>query len=371
MSTKTKSPSKTECSNKQSIKQELFKTEQCKNWILYGTCRYGDACKFAHGFIEQRSRDRHGKYKTSLCKDYPLGKCTFGIRCNFAHSTSELLTSKNEYKLIPDAREPDYLFKKESNIGKLEYESLISNIMKLGLDRGINASRSNQDHSRIYNRSLPPNRGFCEDEQLIMPESNYQSRLGYVQNLNSNIRKFNGRQLSDMSNNSRLGNRLQPEIHRNEGYNGINRGLGLSLENKQVSNNEIMYSVISNNGINSDRYSESKISPFFGQKLQNHKIQNHFENKTGILLGSHESLQSSNMCFKRSLLSDLDLSKGELMLDNVSINSLSDSHDESLDLFSGQSSPSFNQSSETGKDYTLGYLETLGVNAKKPANAAF
>ncbi|KAJ1941663.1 hypothetical protein FBU59_003439 [Linderina macrospora] len=39
---------------------------------------------------EQRSRLRHPKYKTSLCKDFPLGKCTFGMRCNFAHSLDEL-----------------------------------------------------------------------------------------------------------------------------------------------------------------------------------------------------------------------------------------------------------------------------------------
>ncbi|KAJ1819294.1 hypothetical protein LPJ56_003678, partial [Coemansia sp. RSA 2599] len=51
---------------------------------------YGHLCKFAHGVCEQRSRLRHPKYKTSLCKDFPLGKCTFGERCNFAHSPSEL-----------------------------------------------------------------------------------------------------------------------------------------------------------------------------------------------------------------------------------------------------------------------------------------
>ncbi|KAJ1865212.1 hypothetical protein LPJ73_000085 [Coemansia sp. RSA 2703] len=48
--------------------------------------------------VEQRSRLRHPKYKTSLCKDFPLGKCTFGDRCNFAHSPNELritLTGEN------------------------------------------------------------------------------------------------------------------------------------------------------------------------------------------------------------------------------------------------------------------------------------
>ncbi|KAJ1992872.1 hypothetical protein GGI25_002690 [Coemansia spiralis] len=72
------------------IKMQLYKTEPCQNWALYGTCRYGNLCKFAHGMNEQRSRLRHPMYKTSLCKDFPLGKCTFGNRCNFAHSVDEL-----------------------------------------------------------------------------------------------------------------------------------------------------------------------------------------------------------------------------------------------------------------------------------------
>ncbi|KAJ2659848.1 hypothetical protein IWW48_003254 [Coemansia sp. RSA 1200] len=75
------------------IKMQLYKTEPCQNWTLYGVCRYGNLCKFAHGMTEQRSRLRHPMYKTSLCKDFPLGKCTFGNRCNFAHSLDELRTN--------------------------------------------------------------------------------------------------------------------------------------------------------------------------------------------------------------------------------------------------------------------------------------
>ncbi|KAJ2626289.1 hypothetical protein H4R22_004866, partial [Coemansia sp. RSA 1290] len=77
-------------SEKPRIKMQLYKTEPCQNWVMYGVCRYGNLCKFAHGMTEQRSRLRHPKYKTSLCKDFPLGKCTFGNRCNFAHSLDEL-----------------------------------------------------------------------------------------------------------------------------------------------------------------------------------------------------------------------------------------------------------------------------------------
>ncbi|KAJ2268041.1 hypothetical protein EV176_005067 [Coemansia sp. RSA 451] len=80
-------------SDKPRIKTQLYKTEPCQNWAMYGVCRYGNLCKFAHGMNEQRSRFRHPKYKTSLCKDFPLGKCTFGNRCNFAHSLDELRSS--------------------------------------------------------------------------------------------------------------------------------------------------------------------------------------------------------------------------------------------------------------------------------------
>ncbi|KAJ2659304.1 hypothetical protein IW148_004317 [Coemansia sp. RSA 1199] len=80
-------------SDKPRIKMQLYKTEPCQNWAMYGVCRYGNLCKFAHGMNEQRSRYRHPKYKTSLCKDFPLGKCTFGNRCNFAHSLDELRSS--------------------------------------------------------------------------------------------------------------------------------------------------------------------------------------------------------------------------------------------------------------------------------------
>eukprot|EP00826_Nyctotherus_ovalis_P026023 TRINITY_DN2027_c0_g1_i15.p1 TRINITY_DN2027_c0_g1~~TRINITY_DN2027_c0_g1_i15.p1 ORF type:complete len:204 (+),score=40.39 TRINITY_DN2027_c0_g1_i15:152-763(+) len=32
------------------------KTELCKNWEVYGWCKYGDSCSFAHGVKELRSR---------------------------------------------------------------------------------------------------------------------------------------------------------------------------------------------------------------------------------------------------------------------------------------------------------------------------
>ncbi|KAJ2062651.1 hypothetical protein GGI17_002259 [Coemansia sp. S146] len=77
-------------SDRPRIKTQLYKTEPCQNWSLYGTCGYGRMCKFAHGTCEQRTRPRHPKYRTSMCTDFPLGTCAFGNRCNFAHTPDEL-----------------------------------------------------------------------------------------------------------------------------------------------------------------------------------------------------------------------------------------------------------------------------------------
>ncbi|KAJ1718352.1 hypothetical protein LPJ61_006676, partial [Coemansia biformis] len=69
---------------------------------------YGNLCKFAHGLCEQRSRLRHPMYKTSLCKDFPLGKCTFGSRCNFAHSIDELRSSLPASPIAAEKHQPQH-----------------------------------------------------------------------------------------------------------------------------------------------------------------------------------------------------------------------------------------------------------------------
>ncbi|KAJ2080243.1 hypothetical protein H4R24_003218 [Coemansia sp. RSA 988] len=95
--------------DKPRIKMQLYKTEPCQNWAIYGVCRYGNLCKFAHGINEQRSRLRHPKYKTSLCKDFPLGKCTFGNRCNFAHTLDELRSSPPSGAITPQQQSQQIL----------------------------------------------------------------------------------------------------------------------------------------------------------------------------------------------------------------------------------------------------------------------
>jgi butyrate response factor 1 len=75
-------------------KQNLYKTELCRNWMETRQCRYGPKCQFAHGEDELRDLLRHPKYKTEICRSYHTSaKCAYGNRCRFVHHASEMRTA--------------------------------------------------------------------------------------------------------------------------------------------------------------------------------------------------------------------------------------------------------------------------------------
>ena len=75
-----------------------WKTEICRYWEMYGECKYGDNCAFAHGDSELKQRKMTFNYKTKPCKQFfELGYCTYGSRCQFSHKKEEdLKDQKNE-----------------------------------------------------------------------------------------------------------------------------------------------------------------------------------------------------------------------------------------------------------------------------------
>ncbi|XP_063690476.1 mRNA decay activator protein ZFP36L2-like [Bolinopsis microptera] len=80
-----------------------YKTELCRAFEEYGTCKYGEKCQFAHGMAELRSLCRHPKYKTELCRTFHTeGFCPYGKRCHFVHTPKEELgQNATEMKLSP------------------------------------------------------------------------------------------------------------------------------------------------------------------------------------------------------------------------------------------------------------------------------
>lgn len=82
-----------ENSPKNGTKSSLYKTELCKRFSEFGSCRYGAKCQFAHGLAELRHVVRHPKYKTTKCKSYwGSGHCPYGSRCRFIHEEAESMT---------------------------------------------------------------------------------------------------------------------------------------------------------------------------------------------------------------------------------------------------------------------------------------
>ncbi|XP_042886169.1 uncharacterized protein LOC122262261 isoform X2 [Penaeus japonicus] len=69
---------------------DKYKTELCRSYQLYGVCKYGARCNYAHGLVQLRGASRHGKYKTRNCQSYHhTGSCRYGARCSFIHDPEE------------------------------------------------------------------------------------------------------------------------------------------------------------------------------------------------------------------------------------------------------------------------------------------
>jgi len=74
-----------------------WKTEICHYWEMYGECKYGDSCAFAHGESELKKRKLTFNYKTKPCKQFfELGYCSYGCRCQFSHKKEESIKEKED-----------------------------------------------------------------------------------------------------------------------------------------------------------------------------------------------------------------------------------------------------------------------------------
>lgn len=101
-----------------------YKTELCKNFDIYGRCKWGDNCFFAHGKAELKSKIPISQfYKTKVCKHFHRGGfCPYGSRCQYFHFKSyemnqELLDSLKKKLMV---RINDYNSKLECVLSSTE-----------------------------------------------------------------------------------------------------------------------------------------------------------------------------------------------------------------------------------------------------------
>ena len=78
-----------------------WKTEICHYWEMYGQCKYGENCAFAHGESELKERKLTFNYKTKLCKQFfESGYCPYGSRCQFSHKNTISENCENSEKNV-------------------------------------------------------------------------------------------------------------------------------------------------------------------------------------------------------------------------------------------------------------------------------
>ena len=83
-----------------------WKTEMCHYWEMYGTCKFGDTCAFAHGPEELNKRKMSLNYKTKPCKQFfELGYCSYGIRCQFSHKLLKETKEENKVSYLKILKE--------------------------------------------------------------------------------------------------------------------------------------------------------------------------------------------------------------------------------------------------------------------------
>ena len=124
-----------------------WKTEICRYWEMYGECKYGENCAFAHGDSELKQRKMTFNYKTKPCKQFfEFGYCSYGSRCQFSHKKEENLQKE---KNIDD---------KENKVSYLKIiEELLSEAPTCPpCPQASACSRTPLPHSRRYRAAARP-----------------------------------------------------------------------------------------------------------------------------------------------------------------------------------------------------------------------
>ncbi|PVV02439.1 hypothetical protein BB560_003107 [Smittium megazygosporum] len=344
------------------IKSELYKTEECKNWNLYGMCRYDQHCRFAHGDTDIRDRDRPMKYKTALCKDFPLGKCKFGVRCNFAHSVNELERYTQRYLRLKNKASSN---KSKNGENETELESelieekpgkpkttshryvldVTNSILSSGIvdlsQAPINpAIKKGATHYNVNLSDLMAIRRRAEYSHLIQP-------LGQGVNIPQNT----GTAISayDMlANYTPIG-----------GYSSA-----INKDNKSLSSRLSPISSLESS------LSETRFPTLYSDNKKSNLDFNNFESKTGLLFGGQPNISINSRPRSDTVSSDNGLNFMFSELDLGLNNSISPSNSSDKVYFDSLNSFSFFKNA-TGPDHTISYLDRLNMNSSNQPGPEF
>ena len=74
----------------------------CRNWELFGTCKFLDTCSFAHGDHELKGKAHlPTSYKTRACVIFHTDlTCNYGSRCQFLHAQRNIYKADQDYSAV-------------------------------------------------------------------------------------------------------------------------------------------------------------------------------------------------------------------------------------------------------------------------------
>ena len=170
-----------------------WKTEMCHYWEMYGKCKYGNTCAFAHGIDELNKRKMSSNYKTKPCKQFfEIGYCTYGIRCQFSHKLSKEIEEENKISYMKILKE--FLSDENTNISheliKRPRLKTFENITSCSLQERVNSKlKLYEDINNIKNDI------YCKNEKLSkMKNSEDSFYTNFSSDNNENINDNNNKE---------------------------------------------------------------------------------------------------------------------------------------------------------------------------------
>ncbi len=154
---------------------------------MYGECKFGDNCAFAHGDSELKKRKLTFNYKTKPCKQFfELGYCTYGSRCQFSHKKESENSEENKEKV--NVSYLKIIKELESEENKISHELLERPRLKTFEDIVHSSMEQNKD----FKLKLYEDINNLKNENLNLKKDGVKKfKLSEDTNFNSNVNSDN------------------------------------------------------------------------------------------------------------------------------------------------------------------------------------
>ena len=168
-----------------------WKTEICHYWEMYGECKYGDNCAFAHGDSELKQRKLTFNYKTKPCKQFfEIGYCSYGSRCQFSHKKEDLKIDKeNKDEKVSYLKIIEELLSEKNKIS----HELVKRPRLMTFE---NITHSTLEESKYSKLQLY--KDFIDLKSSISTDKNISFKLSDDTNSNSNISSDNANEKGNL-----------------------------------------------------------------------------------------------------------------------------------------------------------------------------